>query len=243
MPQKDPTSDTEIAAKFATPEDLRALAPYLTESLGISAANALALSNGNKPLSNEVSHRDYVEILSDLSKKLTDNGMGKDNADIIAKEILKLVIRAATLRDIKAKLPSFVDDIADLVISSSKSFLGDRVEAKQLPDNAPELYEARVNRDENAFDFMRRVWGNYLDAGILYQDDIKRLGDGKLIKAVRNFCASRGLDPQLSLPPPRQKRTDNAFNAAADGSAVKLIAGRRINQRHAAQKSRASRKP
>lgn len=44
-----------------------------------------------------------------------------------------------------------------------------------LPDRAPALWGNRADRlpGESPIEFLRRVWGRYLDAGVLYQDQLK----------------------------------------------------------------------
>lgn len=106
----------------------------------------------------------------------------------------------------------------------------------KLPDEAPAKWENADERlpEETPIAFLRRVWGSYLDAGVLYQDDIKRLGDAKLIPAIRSYCQNH---PEWKaaevLPPPRQARTDKtARNAPAD-SAESILARRAVRNREA----------
>lgn len=68
-----------------------------------------------------------------------------------------------------------------------------------LPDTAPALYEARENKAESALDFLRRVWGPYIKAGLLHQFQLQTR-DGALLKAVRNYCGKRGIDVAMVIP-------------------------------------------
>ena len=52
-----------------------------------------------------------------------------------------------------------------------------------LPEKSPELYVP--NGPESAEEFYWRVWGKYADAGILYQDILRKY-DESLVKALRN---------------------------------------------------------
>lgn len=80
---------------------------------------------------------------------------------------------------------------------------------EQLPQSAPEIWAKRVGRSENAIEFLKRVWGPYMQMGILYQDDIKRLGDAKLVQAVRDRCIAEGIDAASVLPPPGSQRWED----------------------------------
>lgn len=80
-----------------------------------------------------------------------------------------------------------------------------------LPAVAPELYENRI-RPESPIDYYDRVWRKYADAGVLYQDQLRKL-DPKLIPAVHTYCSKRELDAKLHLPPPRHERTKQLAQA------------------------------
>ena len=55
---------------------------------------------------------------------------------------------------------------------------------------ATAVTDSRERRQSNSW---RRVWGPYIDVGVLFQDDIKRLGDGKLIVDIAH-PRSRGTE-------------------------------------------------
>lgn len=85
-----------------------------------------------------------------------------------------------------------------------------------LPKAAPETWARRVGRTESAIDFLHRVWGKYMEMGILFQDDIKRLGDAKLVQAVRDRCISEGIDASTVLPPPGSERWERIAGHLSD---------------------------
>lgn len=85
-----------------------------------------------------------------------------------------------------------------------------------LPKSAPEVWAQRKGRKENAIEFLRRVWGEFMDQGILYQDDIKRLGDPKLVQAVRDRCIAEGIDASTVLPPPGSERWERIAGHLSD---------------------------
>lgn len=89
-----------------------------------------------------------------------------------------------------------------------------------LPSIAPAKWENPADRlpNETPIEFLNRVWGPYIRAGVLYQRDLKRLGDGKLLVAIRNYCFQHKLSASDHLPPPLKARLDRAFAAAPPGS-------------------------
>ncbi len=115
-------------------------------------------------------------------------------------------------------------------------------EAKEwrLPDAAPELYADRGDKAETAVDFLRRVWGRYLDAGILFQVDLKRL-DMKLYEGLRGYAQRNKVPSRDVLPPPGSARTDFALAGAAQGSAEHTLARIRIQRRDSVARHRARR--
>lgn len=67
------------------------------------------------------------------------------------------------------------------------------------PKSAPELWKARGGEDrESVIDFVRRVYGAYLD-GSFTRVDLKRL-DPKCYVALSNWLRSNDLPPDLNLP-------------------------------------------
>lgn len=102
-----------------------------------------------------------------------------------------------------------------------------------LPSKAPEIYAERtvrpeLGRKENPIEFLNRVWGAYMAAGVLYQDDIKRLGDDKLVQAVRGRCRDENTDPATILPPPGKVRAARLAPSLApdEAEAVYLMVAR-----------------
>lgn len=111
-----------------------------------------------------------------------------------------------------------------------------------LPPSAPETYVGRVNRKETPISMMKRVWGAYIESGVLYQDDISRLGDTKLVAAVRSYCCNNHLDPVFHLPPARSVRFDRALSKAPAGGISAEFLKARIGVRgRSAKKMRESR--
>jgi hypothetical protein len=69
--------------------------------------------------------------------------------------------------------------------------------SRSAPEHAPELWENRSDKSENAYDFTRRVYRDYLPRG-LSQPDIRSL-DPKLYQAILDR-RRRSPDRSLSLP-------------------------------------------
>lgn len=109
----------------------------------------------------------------------------------------------------------------------------------RLPNRAPEIYSMRLNKSENAVEFLQRVWGSYIEAGILFQDDIKRLGDPKLVQAVRNYCHAKQVAASSFLPPPQKARLDRISESAPNGSAEAELARTKLITRERMKQSRA----
>ena len=89
----------------------------------------------------------------------------------------------------------------------------DEVEELTLPEVAPELYNP-FNTEEDAIQFLRRVWWKYLDAGILYQDDLRSSKKGKdggldprLMSAIARYCKDKEI-PTNSIVSKKSDRTD-----------------------------------
>lgn len=108
----------------------------------------------------------------------------------------------------------------------------------RLPERAPEIYAERTDRSENAVDFLNRVWGPYIEAGVLYQDDFKRLGDAALVPAVRSYCHARNLCAHDHLPPPKKRRLELLAESAPAGSAAAEVAKARLRSRESMRRKR-----
>lgn len=113
-----------------------------------------------------------------------------------------------------------------------------------LPTTAPEKWSERDRRKgENAIEFLNRVWGPWIKAGVLYQDDIRRLGDDKLVRGVRSYCQKH---PETKasdvLPPPRrvalERALANANPDSVEASALRTRLAMRASGRRAARKRR-----
>lgn len=60
----------------------------------------------------------------------------------------------------------------------------------------------------NAVEFLQEVWGDLIAAKAIYQDDIAKCGDDKLVTAVRKYCSENkhlGVAARDVLPPSRSR--------------------------------------
>lgn len=118
---------------------------------------------------------------------------------------------------------------------------------RSLPPKAPEVWAERDrSKQETPIEFLNRVWEPWLKAGVLYQDDIKRLGDDKLVRAIRSYCQKHpDINASDVLPPPGRARLERALANAdpdsAEASALRTrIAMRDSSRRHARKRRRGS---
>lgn len=103
-------------------------------------------------------------------------------------------------------------------------------------------YSAGKLAGENALDYYRRVWLPFKEAGILYRDDIPRLGGGDLIKTVSIYCTRHNLDPESILPPPATQRDLDELASLAPESRDAAFLRAKIANRESTARSRASRR-
>ena len=103
-------------------------------------------------------------------------------------------------------------------------------EELQLPEVPPELYADRqvVQLEsgnfgkEDAITFLRRVWGEYLDARVLYQDQLQKL-DEKLLQGIKNQCKIKKMKT-ADIVPPKRARTDKMLSELGDnGTDIKRL--------------------
>ena len=107
-------------------------------------------------------------------------------------------------------------------------------ESKQDPGPLPEnpvRYADRKLHPEyahmNAVEFLREVWGKWIDTpGAVYQDDIGKRDD-TLIPNVRSHCQRMKLVAKDILPPPRQVRTTEGAKADPTGRSLRALEAKR----------------
>lgn len=123
-------------------------------------------------------------------------------------------------------------DVLHAVIRHASIIGEPNLPASSLPDSAPELYAGRRDKKEDPVSFLKRVWGPYMELGVLYREDIERLGDIRLIPTLRVHCHRHDLDAESILPPSVRSRVDDivATWAPDEREAARLWVGR---QNHA----------
>lgn len=140
---------------------------------------------------------------SEARDYLTSQGALPETSGSLVQSTLEL--RGAISRgDLFLLAMAFKMGLAQGVTSDAKN-TGASSEGIELPEAASELYDDRADRSENPIDFMNRVWAQWLAAGVLFQDQLRKL-DPKLIPAIKSYCQRRKIDAKTVLPPPRHVR-------------------------------------
>lgn len=187
---------------------------------------------------------EYRELKSDigalLEQKLRDGGLSEPNAALLAHATMQHFQQADDLSD--PKLIAVAVDLALALLRGVDTLTAAFNAAAELPlpKEAPEKWAERDRaKGENPIEFLNRVWGAYMRAGVLYQDDLKRLGDSKLLPAIRAYC-QRHPDIKAAdvLPPPQSQRIDDALAAARPGSIEEQLLRNRIQNREAVRFSK-----
>ncbi|MCK5556231.1 MAG: hypothetical protein KAI76_08335, partial [Alphaproteobacteria bacterium] len=70
----------------------------------------------------------------------------------------------------------------------------------ETPEKAPEKWKPRK---ENPLDFIQRVYGKYIKAGVLTLEQLRKL-DSKLVAAARTNAKYHKIDKSEILPPTRK---------------------------------------
>lgn len=144
---------------------------------------------------------------------------------------------------IAARVSTLIDGRQEVRLQNTPSSqfneVGERV--IELPSHAPELYSERkvrhdLGRKENPIEFYDRVWKRY--EGVLYQDDIKRLGDDKLVQSIRSFCSHNDLPVAEHLPPPRRARLEKIFQSLSPADPLHSAVKRKLALRQQVNRSR-----
>ncbi|WAC47559.1 hypothetical protein OVA03_12720 [Asticcacaulis sp. SL142] len=101
-----------------------------------------------------------------------------------------------------------------------------------LPEKAPVLYSERekdpvLGRKHTAIEFYDLHWRKYADAGVLFQDDLRKL-DPSYIDGIFNFSTRHNVKnpdakiaPTDFLPPPKSKKTELIAETGDDRDAIK----------------------
>lgn len=196
-------------------------------------------------LEEDVLYDEFLKIAEFSSNELLKMGVKEGDADVFGSQIASLVYSLLNAENV-SNHPNLTTALTQRLVELScdsvrivRKGLGDLPcqRSIELPDYAPEIYSERLDKSENAVEFLERVWGKHIKANILYQDDIKRLGDDKLVQAVRNYCHHRNMDPSNHLPPPKKERLSRALAEADPESIEGKYFKHRIGIREAQRKA------
>lgn len=114
---------------------------------------------------------------------------------------------------LKAKTVNVLKELINIFLQQSEKKISPEEEVlKQLPDKAPKLYSERPNKKQSASDFLKEVWGDYLDAGVLFQCDLRSRKKGiiggldpQLMQAIVNECRKMGVPASKVVPTKTEK--------------------------------------
>jgi hypothetical protein len=121
---------------------------------------------------------------------------------------------SSKLRSVAGKIERLiVREIRNVVISGG-IFERNNQPKIELPALAPELYAERLDKKETPVNFLDRVWGKYLEAGVLYQCDLrgKNGRDPKLMHAIVSYCTVRKLNISSYIPSKKDKTEREVLN-------------------------------
>ena len=145
------------------------------------------------------------KVLTDRQIVHTISCMGNNQKHDHIAAFLSLLNRQKEERD------KFISDhglaLADVEQLCAKELPQSSPSPVYLPDKAPEYWAEREDELESPLDFLKRVWGKYIDAGVLYQFELDKR-DHSLKEAIKSYCRNRRLDPKKYLPPPKKARTN-----------------------------------
>ncbi len=175
-PDRSEASDESIVLEGASPAEPAAS----TEAAGLqSAQRAIAAAMGGDLIGSP------DEIAAAVAEQFT--------------QALRNRMQEAVRKAIVGALQEFVG--SGMVVppapphSSSKPTDSQR----KLPEIAPERYAQRLSRQEGPVEFLRRVWGPWIDRGLLYQFQLNRL-DPDLLSSLKSYCQKRGQKASIYLP-------------------------------------------
>lgn len=84
------------------------------------------------------------------------------------------------------------------------------LEGPRFPNVAKKSYERNKKQGENPIQYMFRIWGKNIVHSNLYLFQLRDL-DGKLVRAVYNFCNSNNIISSVFLPPPKSNYASRRF--------------------------------
>lgn len=166
------------------------------------------------------------ELRLAIVRRLSETGLPRHEAVKIARVTVSDFQSSVGRSVITFSDPIAADIAAQLVMSFGRAMRARPTEAFGVnAGNSPSLAVPSLrwkNRDdrlpnETPIEFLQRVWSEWLDADMLYQDRLTHFGEDRLVRAVRDFCRRKKRDPNLYLPPAKSVRNDREFAEAKPG--------------------------
>ncbi len=125
------------------------------------------------------------------------------------RSVARKITRDQSYKDIESILIIYKSIVADYYSEVNNNSPSDAA----LPDTAITLW-ADAPRSESPVDFIRRIYGTYIERAAFTQADLKRL-DPKLYRALFNWCYRHELKPS-DIVPSAVKRTDDILREYED---------------------------
>jgi hypothetical protein len=139
----------------------------------------------------------------------------------------------------KWNLPRAEADFLACAFTERATFESKRLTVGPLPESPHKYADRKAHKKYahmNAVEFLREVWGPWIDAGLVYQDDIRRY-DLKLLQGVWSHCQRHGLDAK-DFVLPRHVRTDRAFSAVPETARRQFVLNKRETAKQAYRQKR-----
>lgn len=252
MTADDDRIKAEISHVLANGDRLHAAWDFLKKSPGSNlGAKSLSAQEYSLVDHSNMDNLDFDRLYHDtailLQERLCDLGLSEELSVHVARKIMddfkasrsttrhtfRTIGEATIALDFAVSvLRGFSFPVGEALQRAATEAFGDAAQFA-LPEKAPAIWKNRSDRlsGETPIEFLDRIWGSYIRAGICYQDTIGKLGDPMLIPIVRAYCRQHNIDPSTVLPPPRKVRTDRALAKATPGSLEAKILQRRIRER------------
>lgn len=173
----------------------------------------------NSPIKRDITELDilYLPVMSWITAKIGDyGGTVAENASLHLANFIENIERIYASLSTEERGKIIYNKLADLAGSMTGQELAEVDANITLPKVAPKRYFPR--QSGKASDFLKEHWGSYIEAGVMFRPDLKRL-DPKLEMALRNEF--RGRPDELRALLPNQTDAADARLAAEFGAPIR----------------------
>lgn len=184
-----------------------------------------------------------IVVVDAIEKRLREIGMSTASSRHLAQVVMDEFHSCGSPPSATAK---DVEELTSRIGATAAEFRAKVQDAFGLkpPLKAPARWMQRGDRHpkETPLAFMERVWGRYIRAGLIYQADIRKLGDPDLCPAIRSYCQRHGLKARDYLPPPLIVKLDRSFLSAPPRSGEAARLKRKLQTRASGRRTAAARR-